>query len=78
MEKLIDLTQTVYTLCKDDPEVIGILKALGFDQIAQEGMLNTVGRFMTLGKGAVMKGLEMENVEQAFINNGYTILKKKE
>ena len=77
MEKTIDLTWTVHDLCKNDPNVVEILKELGFDAIAKEGMLNTVGRFMTLPKGAAMKGISMESIYQVFENNGYTILRKE-
>lgn len=77
MEKTIDLTRTVHDLCKDDPNIIEILKELGFDAIAKEGMLGTVGRFMTLPKGAAMKGIPLTSIYQVFENNGYTILRKE-
>lgn len=77
MEKTIDLTKTVYDLCKEDSGIIEILKELGFYSIAKEGMLSTVGRFMTLPKGAAMKGISIESICQVFENNGYTILKKE-
>lgn len=77
MDKTIDFEKSVYDLCKDDPNLINILIELGFDHIAREGMLNTVGRFMTLSKGATMKGISLDAIEGVFINNGYTILRKE-
>lgn len=73
MAKTIDLSKTVYDLCKDNPEIIEIMKGLGFDKIASPGMLNTAGRFMTLPKGAAMKGIPMEKVREAFAEKGYAV-----
>lgn len=36
-------------------------------------MLNTVGRFMTIPKGAKMKHIDIEKVKEEFINKGYKI-----
>jgi hypothetical protein len=40
---------------------------LGFHDIAKPGMLQTVGRFMTLSKGIALKKVSMETVEQTFM-----------
>lgn len=74
MSKTIDLSKTVYELCQDEPEIIEIMKSLGFDSIAGPGMLKTAGRFMTIPKGAKMKGIPMEKIIEAFMQNGYKIL----
>ena len=73
MAKTINLTKSVYELCREDPDIIEIMKALGFDKIAAPGMLNTAGRFMTLPKGAAMKGIPMEKVREAFAEKGYDL-----
>lgn len=74
MSKTINASNTVYDICKEDPAIIEIMKELGFDQITQPGMLNTAGRFMTLTKGAAMKGISIEKIRDAFAEKGYTIL----
>lgn len=73
MSKEIDLKKTVYELSKEYPEIVGIMKDLGFESITKEGMLNTAGRFMTIPKGAAMKGISMEKIKEAFESKGYTI-----
>ena len=73
MLKTIDFSKTVYELCKEDPQVIEIMKELGFDHITNTASLNTVGRFMTIPKGAVMKGIELEKIKGEFIGRGYSI-----
>ncbi len=73
MEKIIDLTRSVHDLCKENPEVIEILKELGFDQITNPAMLNTAGRFMTIPKGAVMKGIDLGRIKREFENRGFSI-----
>lgn len=73
MSKTIDFTKTVYEISKEIPEVIEIMKELGFDQITDSAMLKTVGRFMTIPKGAVMKGIELEKIKGEFTKRGYSV-----
>jgi hypothetical protein len=73
MSKIIDFTKTVYELCKEDPQVIEIMKELGFEQITNVASLNTVGRFMTIPKGAIMKNIELEKIKDEFVKKGYSI-----
>lgn len=77
MKKEIDLSRTVYEITREFPEIVDIMKELGFESIAHEGMLNTAGRFMTIPKGAAMKGITMEKIEELFADKGYTIINKK-
>ena len=71
--KCIDLNKPVYNLCREDSEIIEILKDLGFKDIGKAGMLETAGRFMTITAGAKMKGINLEDIKKEFINRGYTI-----
>ncbi len=71
--KRIDLGQTVYALCKEYPDIITILSEIGFEDIQKPGMLNTVGRFMTIPKGAAMKKIDLAFVKQAFASHGYEV-----
>jgi hypothetical protein len=73
MDKTIDLNKTVHQLCKDDPDIIGIMKDLGFEDITSPGMLNTAGRFMTIPKGTAMKGIDLDTVKNTFREKGYII-----
>jgi len=71
--KVIDLNKTVYELCKDDPQIIEIMRELGFEQITNAASLNTVGRFMTIPKGAILKNIELEKIKEEFVRKGYSI-----
>ena len=55
MEKKLDLSKSVYDLVKEYPEVTEIMKSLGFSEITNKVMLNSVGKIMTIPKGAKMK-----------------------
>lgn len=70
----IDFRKSVYELANEHPEVISILKELGFEKIGDKGMLNTAGRFMTIPKGAAMKGISMEGVARTFRDKGYKVI----
>ncbi|MDA8229420.1 MAG: DUF1858 domain-containing protein [Desulfitobacterium hafniense] len=73
MRKILDLSKTLYAICQEDPEVISIMKELGFENITNPGMLNTAGRFMTIPKGAAMKNISLDKIKEVFQANGYDI-----
>ncbi|MFZ5988171.1 MAG: DUF1858 domain-containing protein [Bacillota bacterium] len=73
MGKVIDLSKTVHDLCKENPEVVDVMRELGFESITNPAMLNTAGRFMTIPKGAVMKGIDLEKIKGEFVKRGYDI-----
>ncbi|MEA5096270.1 hypothetical protein SDC9_72853 [bioreactor metagenome] len=69
----IDFNKSVHDLCKEYPDVKNILAELGFSDITKPGMLETAGRFMTIKKGSIAKGIEIEKIKQEFIRRGYEI-----
>ncbi len=73
MEKVIDLNKSVHDLCRDYPDVVELLRGLGFDQITNPAMLNTAGRFMTIPKGAVMKGVDLGRIKRELESKGFRI-----
>ena len=73
MEKKLDLSKSVYDLVKEYPEVTDIMKELGFSEITNKVMLNSVGKIMTIPKGAKMKGVSMIDIVGAFMNAGFTL-----
>ena len=73
MEKKLDLSKSVYDLVKEYPEVTDIMKELGFSEITNKVMLNSVGKIMTIPKGAKMKGVSMIDIVGAFMKAGFTL-----
>ena len=73
MEKKLDLSKSVYDLVKEYPEVADIMKELGFSEITNKVMLNSVGKIMTIPKGAKMKGVSMIDIVSAFMKAGFTL-----
>lgn len=71
--KILDLSKTVYQLAKDDEDFIKHMETLGFDGIVSKTSLQTVGRIMTIKKGAKVKGIDLDEVCLYFKNHGYTI-----
>ncbi len=77
MKKVLDLSKSVYELIKENPEVADVMKNLGFDNITNPAMLNTVGRIMTIPKGAAMKKIDMGSIEKEFEAQGFEIINKE-
>ena len=72
-EKAIDLRNSVYEVCTKYPELIEMMKELGFVDIVKPGMLETAGRFMTLPKGAKMKGIDLGDIRHKLESLGFTV-----
>lgn len=71
--KKINLDRPVYELVKDYPEVTEIMVGLGFKEITNSVMLNSVGKIMTLPKGARVKNIAMESIVSAFREKGFEV-----
>ncbi|MBM7653383.1 DUF1858 domain-containing protein [Neobacillus cucumis] len=75
MSKVINIQHTVYQLCTEFPEMIPIMKDLGFENITNPHMLKTAGRIMTLPNGCRMQGISLDKVIETIETNGFTIKK---
>lgn len=74
MDKMIDLSQTIYQIHEQYPEIQDIMVELGFQDIAKPGMLQTAGRFMTLPKGAAMKKIDLDVIRQTLKDKGFQVI----
>lgn len=72
--KSIDLNKPVQKLCTEYPELIEIMREMGFTDIVKPGMLATAGRFMTIPKGAAMKKIDMGTIKQTLESHGFEIM----
>jgi selenophosphate synthetase-related protein len=72
--KRLDLSKTIYELCSEFPELPEQLSQLGFKDITKPGMISTVGRFMTLPKGAAAKKLDLDMIKKALQDKGYDVI----
>lgn len=71
--KKIDLTKTVFELTQEYPELIEILAGLGFTEITKKPVLYSVGKLMTIPKGAKLKNIAMTDVMAALLSKGYEL-----
>lgn len=70
---VIDFKKTVYELCNENENVAEILAEIGFKDITKPGMISTMGRYMTIPKGAKAKGFNIDEIKKEFIKKGYEI-----
>ena len=73
MNKKIDFSKTVFELTQEYPELIDIMVALGFTEIKKKVMLHSVGKIMTIPKGAQMKGISMVDIISSLQEHGFEI-----
>ena len=73
MSKLLDLNKNVQELCTQYPELVGIMADLGFKDITRPITLATIGKVMTIPKGAAIKKIAMQDIVQIFRQHGFEI-----
>lgn len=71
MTKKLDLNKTVFELTQEYPEVIDIMAGLGFTEITKNPMLYSMGKMMTIPKGAKMKKIPMVDVMTVLMRHGF-------
>ena len=73
MSKLLDLNKNVQELCTQYPELVGIMADLGFKDITRPITLATIGKVMTIPKGAAIKKIAMQDIVQILRQHGFEI-----
>lgn len=73
MEKRINLKHSVFQITQAYPEVIDILSSLGFTEIRKKAVRLSVGKMVTIPRGAAVKGIDMEHIVRALEAGGFTL-----
>ena len=73
--KEIDLNKNVYELTEAYPELIDILKELGFIGLANPVMRNTLGRMTTIPQGCEKQGKDLNEVIAKLEEAGFSLKK---
>ena len=71
MAKKLDLNKTVFELTEEYPELVDIMAGLGFTEITKKPILHSVGKMMTIPKGAKMKNISMMDVMTVLMSHGF-------
>ena len=73
MGKIISLTDSIYNLVKKYEEVIEIMEDLGFEGMTNKKTIGTVGRIMTLQKGAKFKNIDIKIIKDEFEKHNFIV-----
>jgi uncharacterized protein len=71
--KEIDLNMSLYDLTEAYPELIPILKDLGFAGVANPEMRSTHGKVMTIPKGSQAHGKDLSEVVRTLEEHGFKV-----
>ncbi|MBI4284868.1 MAG: DUF1858 domain-containing protein [Chloroflexi bacterium] len=71
--KELDLKKSVYELTEAYPELIAILKEMGFLGVANPIARNTLGRMTTIPKGCEKMGKDLKEVIKTLEEKGFTV-----
>ncbi|HEY94286.1 MAG TPA: DUF1858 domain-containing protein [Dehalococcoidia bacterium] len=75
--KKIDLSKSLYDLTDEYPELIPVLKEMGFLGVANPVTRNTLGRMTTLPQGCEKQGKDLQEVIGELEKAGYTVIDKQ-
>ncbi len=70
---IISKDESMYNLIKKYPEIKSIMIELGFSDIALPGILQSVGRIMTLSKGSKIKKIPFKDIQDLFQQKGFEV-----
>lgn len=73
-QKIIDFSVPIKKLADEYPDFIQIMVDCGFTRIKIPGLLNTVGRVMTIPLGAQAMKIDLNKIKQAFEQKGYKVI----
>ena len=73
MSKKIDLKRSVYELTTQYPELIEVLASLGLNDIKKKFIRNSVGKLITIPKGAGMHGIDMNTLLSTLKRHGFEV-----
>lgn len=69
----ISLETPVHDLVQQYPAIVPVMVAMGLDGVTDPKLLNTVGRFMTLAKGAKMKHIAIADLTAQLQQAGFEV-----
>lgn len=73
MTKEIDLKKTLYELTQTYPELIEVLKELGFLGIVNPVVRKTLGRVTTIPQGCKRQGKDLDEVIRKLTEEGFKV-----
>jgi len=72
--KTLNLNQTVYSATQKYPELIKVIADLGFPQIRNNFLRNSLGKKFTLNQAIVKSGRSREYIINMLTSNGFSIV----
>ena len=71
--KELDLKKSLYELTEAYPELIGVLKEMGFLGVVNPVVRNTIGRATTIPQGCQKMGKDLNEVIKSLEQKGYSV-----
>lgn len=71
--KEIDLNMSLYDLTEAYPELIEVLKDMGFEGVAVPELRSTHGKMMTVPKGCEMFGKDLSECVKTLEEHGFKV-----
>jgi len=73
MKKVISLTDSIFNIVSKYEEVVKVMEILGFEGMTNKSTITTVGRIITLKKGAKFKKIDIQIIKDEFEKHGFIV-----
>lgn len=74
MKKTLNLSKSIYELTNAYPELTEIMSSLGFTEIKKKIVRKTVGKLMSIERGAQIKGISLSKIKETLREAGFDII----
>ena len=71
--KEVDLSKSVYELTEAYPELVPVLKEVGFLGVVNPVVRNTIGRVTTIPQGCQKQGKDLADVVRKLEEKGFSV-----
>ena len=72
----ISSNDSLYKVISEHPDIKEIMVELGFKDIVKPGMLQSMGRIMTINKGCTVKKININLAKEVFAKHNYNLMEE--
>ncbi len=71
MKKVVNSNASIYEIIKTYPELIELFSKIGFNELTNQNIINTLGRVLTIPTYAKEKNINIDMITKTFADHNY-------
>jgi hypothetical protein len=73
VKKVVNSNASIYEILKTYPELVELFSKIGFNELTNQSIINTLGRVLTIPTYAKDKSIDMDMISKTFADNNYDL-----